>query len=263
MKLNLTAVDSSQEKILAYLQKNASESLANKINNGTPITKDNVQLINKKDLNSFMSYATDEARKLATQNTRYACVDDATVFGWVMHYFEEESIEGTLYNLDGTEYKPVTKTTSKATSKQKSFTAPTTKVEPPNTQLQSSFWDILDTPKNTEQIEKATIQNNTKQVVDCTNTTSTTLENIHIDTDTGEILEDIVVDEQATIATNPLFKEPEETTTKPVLEELETTQQESTQPVQQEQQTEQQTPTFDRETMIYLATLLDNKIDIA
>lgn len=50
MKLNLTAADSSQERMLTYLQENASESLANKINNGTPFTKDNVQLINKKRL---------------------------------------------------------------------------------------------------------------------------------------------------------------------------------------------------------------------
>lgn len=246
MKLNLTATDSSQERILAYLQENASESLANKINNGTPFTKDNVQLLNRKDLSTFMTFATEEAKKLATNGARYACVDDSTVFGWAIHYFEEESIEGKLYNLDGTEYKPVSKTVPKATNGQKSFTAPTTpKIEPPNTQLQSSFWDLLDTPKNTEQVKNNTVDNSAMQgverktveqaitteqveknavekVVDCTNTIATTLENIHIDTDTGEVLEDI--------PTTPSV---------------------------------QQTPTFDRETLVFLATLLDDKIDIA
>ena len=151
MKLNLTAVDSSQERILTYLQENASESLANKINNGTPFTKDNLQLINKKDLNSFMSYATEEARKLAKNGASYACIDDATVFGWAMHYFEEESIEGKLYNPDGTEYKSVVKSTLKAASKQKSFTAPTTtKSEHSQPQQeQRSLFDMLE--PNTEQ----------------------------------------------------------------------------------------------------------------
>ena len=44
---------------------------------------------------------------------------DAVVFGWLTHYFEESSIEGILYNEDGTEYKkstPVKKTTSKPTN---------------------------------------------------------------------------------------------------------------------------------------------------
>ena len=81
MKLKLTATDSSQERILAYLQENASESLAEKINNDTPITKDGIQLLNKKDLSSFMQYATDEAKKLSKDNARYACIDDATVYG--------------------------------------------------------------------------------------------------------------------------------------------------------------------------------------
>ena len=36
-------------------------------------------------------------------------VEDAIVFGWLMHYFQEDSIEGLLYNEDGTEYKPTVK----------------------------------------------------------------------------------------------------------------------------------------------------------
>ena len=40
IELNLTATDSGQVKVLAYLQENASETLADKINNGTPFEKD-------------------------------------------------------------------------------------------------------------------------------------------------------------------------------------------------------------------------------
>ena len=35
------------------------------------------------------------------------------MYGWAVHYFEEDSIEGTLYNEDGSEYKPAPKITDK------------------------------------------------------------------------------------------------------------------------------------------------------
>ena len=111
IELNLTTSNKEQEIIKQYLQENASEVLANKINNGVKIVKENKTLINKKDLNGFMKYASDEARKLAEKGSNCACIEDKVVFGWAIHYFEEDSIEGTLYNEDGTEYKPVTKKT--------------------------------------------------------------------------------------------------------------------------------------------------------
>ena len=40
IKLNLTATNRQQEKVLKYLQENVSEPLADKINNGTPFEKD-------------------------------------------------------------------------------------------------------------------------------------------------------------------------------------------------------------------------------
>ena len=52
-----------------------------------------------------MSYANDEAKKLAEKGAKAACIDDDIVFGWAVHYFEENSIEGTLYNEDGSAYK--------------------------------------------------------------------------------------------------------------------------------------------------------------
>lgn len=109
IKLNLTPQNKQEELILNYLQNNASETLADKINNGTPFEKDGNPLLNKKTLSGFMTYACDEARNLAEKGANSACIDDATVYGWAIHYFEEESIEGTLYTIDGAEYKPAPK----------------------------------------------------------------------------------------------------------------------------------------------------------
>lgn len=106
-KLNLAAKGDDQIAVLNYLQQNATDILADKINNGIQIVKDGVTLINKKTLDGFFHYATEEARKLVAQNARCACVLDRVVFGWAIHYFEEDEIEDTLYNLDGTEYKTV------------------------------------------------------------------------------------------------------------------------------------------------------------
>lgn len=109
ISLNLTASGTEQNLIKDYLEQNASEMLAEKINNGVIIEKDGKKLLNVKTLDGFMSYAEEEARKLATKGARCACLVDQTVFGWAIHYFEEESIEGTLYLDDGTEYKPAPK----------------------------------------------------------------------------------------------------------------------------------------------------------
>ena len=109
MKLNLDAKTKEQELIKAYLEENASEILAKKINKGTPFEKDGKTFINRKTLDGFMKYASDEARKLASKGANSACVEDKVVYGWAVHYFEEDSIEGTLYNEDGTECKPAPK----------------------------------------------------------------------------------------------------------------------------------------------------------
>lgn len=111
MRLNLETKSKEQELVKAYLEKNASETLTEKINNGTPFEKDEKTLINKKTLDGFMKYASSEARKLASKGANSACVEDKVVYGWAIHYFEEDSIEGTLFNADGTEYKPAPKPT--------------------------------------------------------------------------------------------------------------------------------------------------------
>ncbi len=150
--LNLEAKTKPQKLILAYLEKNATEELIEKINNGVRIEKDGKQLISKKTLDGFMSYANSEARKLAEKGATSACVEDAIVYGWAMHYFEEDSIEGTLYNLDGTEYKPVIK----AKNTQKPTYSPTfTKTKEES--KQPTLFDLVSEESKTKEPEKPTI----------------------------------------------------------------------------------------------------------
>ena len=108
-ELNLSANTPTEQKILDYLEQNASETLIDKINNGTPFEKDGKSLVNKKTLSGFMKYAAEEARKTSEKGAACACIDDSVVYGWAVHYFEEDSIEGTLFNPDGTEYAPAVK----------------------------------------------------------------------------------------------------------------------------------------------------------
>ena len=153
--LNLTTKSTEQELVKKYLEENASETLADKINNGVRIEKDGKTLINKKTLDGFMKYATDEARKQAEKGASSACVRSDVVFGWAIHYFEEESIMGTLYNEDGSEYKapkPVVKKTT---------TAPTTTYTPPVVRKpQSEQLSLFDFSNNTP------VANNTEETVE-------------------------------------------------------------------------------------------------
>ena len=110
IRLNLEAKNKAEEKIKEYLENNASELLAGKINNGVKIQKDNKTLNNKKTLDAFMKCACEEARKLAEKGANSACIEDDIVYGWAIHYFEENDIIGELYNEDGTIYQsPVSK----------------------------------------------------------------------------------------------------------------------------------------------------------
>lgn len=136
MKLNLEAKTKAQQLVKEYLENNVSPPLAEKINSGAKVVKDGKTLVNKKTLDGFMKYATEEARKLAEKGANSACVEDEVVFGWAIHYFEEDEIEGTLYSEDGTEYK-----------KQSSVTAKVSKVNnlpaKPAQKPQLSMFDML------------------------------------------------------------------------------------------------------------------------
>ena len=107
--IRLETKNKEQELLKAYLEANASKELADKINNGVRIVKDGKTLISKKTLDTFMSYANEEARKQAEQGAKCAMVEDNVVFGWLIHYFQEDEIIGTLYNEDGIEYKATVK----------------------------------------------------------------------------------------------------------------------------------------------------------
>ena len=182
MKLNLEAKNKQEEVILAYLQANASDALAEKINNGTPLTKDGKTFTNKKTLSGFMKYACDEARKLAEKGANCACVEDSVVFGRAIHYFEEDSIEGTLYTLDGEIYKPAPKITA-------TRQAPTPVVSPAKPQnVQSSLFDMLTQPsgqseqadeENQDETEPPTQEDFREAFASMQNT---------VDEETGEIL---------------------------------------------------------------------------
>lgn len=152
--LNLVAKGKPQERILTHLQENASDVLAEKINSGTPFVKDGKTLINKKTLDGFMTYAGSEARKLAEKGANSACVEDAVVYGWAIHYFEEDSIEGKLYNEDGTEYAPPKpeKTATKNTTST-TYTPPTPKPKP-----QLSMFDLLDGNADTQEKPPAQVE---------------------------------------------------------------------------------------------------------
>lgn len=173
IKLNLTPQNKQEELILNYLQNNASETLADKINNGTPFEKDGKPLLNKKTLGGFMRFACDEARKLAEKGANSACIDDATVYGWAIHYFEEESIEGTLYTIDGAEYKPTVK------------------------RVESNAVKAKLEPKKQENVQFSFFDNLTEQEVEEHET-----DNSSVDTEENEVIEQNENDEQTPVASN-------------------------------------------------------------
>lgn len=173
MELNLTAQNKQEELVLKYLQDNASETLADKINNGTPFEKDGKPLLNKKTLAGFMKYACDEARKLAEKGANSTFIDDATVYGWAIHFFEEDSIEGTLYTLDGAEYKPTVK------------------------RVESNAVKAKPEPKKQENVQFSFFDNLTEQEVKEHET-----DNSSVDTDENEVIEQNENDEQTPVVSN-------------------------------------------------------------
>ena len=78
--VNLKSNNQTEQRILDYLNSNASEVLTAKIN------------AREKTLKGALAYAKDEARKIAA-GAECIAVDDATVFGWIIHFFEEYHIQ--------------------------------------------------------------------------------------------------------------------------------------------------------------------------
>ena len=190
--LNLTAVGGEQELIKKYLAENASNSLAEKINHGISIEKDGKTLISKKTLDGFMKYANEEARKLAAKGATSACVEDKIVYGWAMHYFEEDSIEGTLYNEDGTEYKPPKVNKSKPTVSS-SVSNKTSIAIPKEPTGQLSLFDFTDNAEvsceNDNAIEEIEETTNEIKEISTVHVPQPDGSNLCVDTETGEVIE--------------------------------------------------------------------------
>ena len=164
--LNLETKNGSQRRIKEYLEHNASEVLADKINNGVRIEKDGKTLISKKDLDGFWAYACKKARENGDDYT-----EDETVFGWAVHYFEEDEIEGTLYNEDGSKYE-----TPKPVYKPATPPVVATKPKPPKAQM--SLFDMME--KAEEKVDETPIT----ETIEEEPTTD-----LKVDIETGEILQ--------------------------------------------------------------------------
>ena len=143
-----------------------------------------------------MKYANDEARKLAEKGANCACIEDKIVFGWAIHYFEEDSIEGNLYNEDGTEFKVAPKVTTATKTIAKAPVAEQKK--------QASLFDFLDLSVNEskeneetceveedeQDYEEESTEDETIEVVENEESDKQiTIDDRVVDTETGDIIE--------------------------------------------------------------------------
>lgn len=81
-KLNLKANSDYERAILDYLESNASDALVEKINNGS------------KTLEQCFAYIRKQAQQEAKNNC--AMIEDKVVYGWAVHFFEEDEIEAEV-----------------------------------------------------------------------------------------------------------------------------------------------------------------------
>ena len=193
IKLNLVANCVEHDALKEYLEENVSVTLAEKINNGVIIEKDGKKLLNKKDLNGFMIYACNEAKRLAAKGATSACVKSDIVFGWAIHYFEEDSIEGKLYNEDGTEYKPVSKPIQRVP-------APSIPTKPPIQSNKPSQFTLFDLIEKKEERKEEIIEE-TDEVEEMEDDEEE-INDMNVDMETGEILPK----EPAKQSTSPIYR---------------------------------------------------------
>ena len=79
MRINLKAKGENQKLVLAYLEENASDVLVEKINSG------------KKTMDDCWNFIMKCAEK--ELNKKNGAIRDDVVFGWAVHFFEEDSIK--------------------------------------------------------------------------------------------------------------------------------------------------------------------------
>lgn len=82
MKLNLQAGNAYETAVLKYLEENASDILVEKINSGN------------KTLEQCFVYIKNQAKKEAQSGC--AMIEDKVVYGWAVHFFEEDEIEAEV-----------------------------------------------------------------------------------------------------------------------------------------------------------------------
>lgn len=87
-RTKLTASGKYEELVLAYIEAEASDMLVEKINNG------------EKGMTDCLGYIKEQARNQAQHGV--AMVEDREVYGWAMHYFEEDSIKPGALRPSGT-----------------------------------------------------------------------------------------------------------------------------------------------------------------
>lgn len=125
MELNLTASNRNEELVLEHLKNTVTDILAEKINTG------------KKTLAGCWNFIVGEAKKKAEMSSSMSpsgsvshsgcvAIEAQEVFGWAVHYFEEDSIEEC-------KSAPAVKTTTTAKPKAEKKPIPVTdaKAEPP------------------------------------------------------------------------------------------------------------------------------------
>ena len=174
MKLNLTATNEAERRILDFLENNVTEAGAEKINQGVRLEKDGTPVISKKTLAGFWKYATEEARKVAEKGATSAYVADDTVFGWAIHYFEEDSIEELLFTESGEPYKP-----PKQAAPPMQISAPTIPPKKHDPRVQMSLFDLLAEEETSEEDAEETevispiITDDTHKIIYCVKKIST------------------------------------------------------------------------------------------
>lgn len=82
MKIQLTANNAYETAVLKYLEENASDALVEKINSGN------------KTLEQCFAYIREQAQQEAKNNC--AMIEDKVVYGWAVHFFEEDEIEAEV-----------------------------------------------------------------------------------------------------------------------------------------------------------------------
>lgn len=104
----MTANNATERIVLEYFEKNASDSLKARVEQ------------EKKTIAGALKYASYRAQKQKVGNC--ACVADEVVFGWIMHYFEDEP---------ATKYENASSTAKVVAGKAKKSAKKPTKAEKP------------------------------------------------------------------------------------------------------------------------------------